>query len=96
MTRYWYLLRVLTNMTLPLTDTVDLSGEVASVKTDTQSDFLEAASFTSSGILTMLALVVKTFEICVITRLLQEKRAVYKKCKIELLLISISFNEYFI
>lgn len=84
-------------MTLPLTDTVDLSGEVAAVKTDTQSDFLEAASFTSSGILTMLALlIVKTFEICVITRLLQEKRAVYKKCKIELLLISISFNEYFI
>lgn len=81
-------------MTLPLTDTVDLSGEVAAVKTDTQSDFLEAASFTSSGILTMLALlIVKTFEICVITRLLQEKRAVYKKCKIELLLISISFNE---
>lgn len=78
-------------MTLPLTDTVDLSGEVAAVKTDTQSDFLEAASFISSGILTMLALlIVKTFEICVITRLLQEKRAVYKKCKIEFLLISIS------
>lgn len=92
MTQYWYLPRVLTNMTLPLTDTVDLSGEVAAVKTDTQSDFLEAASFTSSGI-TMLALVVKTFEICVITRLLQEKRAISKKCKIELLLISISFNE---
>lgn len=73
MTQYWYLLRVLTNTTLPLTEIVDLSGEDAAVKTDTQSDFLEAASFTSSGILTMLTFVVKTFEICVMTGLLQEK-----------------------